>query len=176
MEREPIDQIIVRDAVEADLPDLVEIKGSGSEALHHDRFRDALSPDFRYLVIQAGAEVTGYGCLVFRRPAYWSDGEDTTCLPCIVDLRVKENKRGQGFGTLIIRQMEHIAFAAGCKQLFISVQSDDNPRAYSLYQRLGYKPLQSEPYLKAWEFTDSGGVLHHGEDWLVDMVKDLSAL
>jgi GNAT superfamily N-acetyltransferase len=165
--------ITVRDADETDLPALIAIKGDGSEALHRDRFREAREGSYRYLVLLRGHEVIGFALLLFRRPASWSDANDTEHLPGIVDLQVAASQRGQGYGSAFIRAIEREAARAGCDHLYIAVEPADNPRAFALYQRLGYQPLQPEPYLKAWEFTDSGGIKHQGEDWLVDMVKPL---
>jgi hypothetical protein len=47
----------IRNAHEADLPALMDIKGEGSEALHRDRPRDAQNPTFRYLVLLSDREV-----------------------------------------------------------------------------------------------------------------------
>jgi GNAT superfamily N-acetyltransferase len=166
-------RITVRDADAADVPVLNAIRGDGSEALHCDRLRDAQGMGFRYLMLLAEQEIIGFACLVMRRPAYWSDADDTDHLPQIVDLKVKESQRGQGYGSAFMRAIERIAAQAGYGQLFLTVEPLDNPRAYALYQRLGYQPLQSEPYRKSWAFTDSQGNAHHGEDWVVDMVKQL---
>jgi GNAT superfamily N-acetyltransferase len=170
---ENVARITVRDAVEADVPALTAIKGHGSQALHRDRLRDAQGSGFRYLVLLADQVIIGFACLISRRPAYWSDADDTQHLPQIVDLQVKESQRGQGYGSEFVRAIERIAVETGYGQLYMSVEALNNPRAYALYQRLGYQPLQSEPYRKIWEFTDSGGKLHRGEDWVVDMVKHL---
>ncbi len=67
-----------------------------------------------------------------------------------------------------------MAADAGYRHLYLAVAPVDNPRAFALYQRLGYQPLQLEPYHMAWEFTDSAGLTHSGEEWVVDMVKPLS--
>lgn len=166
-------EVTVRDIEETDLPALVAIKGAGSEALHRDRLRDAQDGCMRYLAAQDGEEVVGFACLVFRRPAYWSDAEDTTRLPMIVDLRVREDRRGQGYGTALVRAMEALAANAGYARLYLSVEPRDNPRATALYLRLGYRPLQDEPYHSGWDFTDSQGNRHRGEAWVVDMVKAL---
>jgi GNAT superfamily N-acetyltransferase len=168
-------RITVRDAEDADVPELTFIKGGGTEALHRDRLRDAQGSGFRYLVLVVDHVVMGFACLVMHRPASWSDAADTQHLPRIDDLRVKESHRGQGYGSAFVRAIERIATAAGYRQLYLSVEPVHNPRAYVLYQRLGFRPLQMEPYLSSWEFTDSAGVIHHGEDWVVDMVKELSA-
>ncbi len=163
----------VRDAEEADLPALTAIKGPGTEALHRDRLRDAQDPGFRYLVLSLDHELIGFACLVMRRPASWSDAGDTQHLPQIVDLRIKEAQRGQGYGSKFIRVIERMAAEAGYGELYISVESLNNPRAYALYLRLGFQQLQPEPYRNVWEFTDSAGSRHRGEEWVVDMVKQL---
>ena len=166
-------RIAVRDAEEADVPALTAIKGDGTEVLHRDRLRDAQGTGFRYLVLLIDQEIIGFACLVIRRPAHWSDASDTHHLPQIVDLQVKESQRGQGYGSHFVRAMERIVSEAGYRQLYMSVEPLNNPRAYALYQRLGYQQEQLEPYRKTWEFQDSEGKRHRGEDWVVDMVKQL---
>ena len=173
VDSEIVPQITVRDAEKADVPVLAAIKGEGTEAIHRDRMRDAQSTAFRYVVLLADKGIIGFACLVMRRPAYWSDANDTRYLPQIVDLQVKESLRGQGYGSNFIRAIERIARDLGHTHLYISVEPLENPRAYALYQRLGYEQLQSEPYQKLWEFRDSVGKLHRGEDQVVDMMKQL---
>lgn len=163
----------VRPATLADLPALIAIKGADSEAVHRDRLGDAQEPSFRYLVLVAGDVIMGFACLVMCRPVYWSDGDDTSHLPQIVDLQVAADQRGRGYGTAFIQAMERLAVEAGYSYLYISVEPVDNPRAYALYRRLGYQPLQPAPYPKRWTFTDSAGTMHQGEDWIVDMRKEL---
>ena len=168
-----VPRIKVRDAEEADVPALTAIKGAGSEAMHQDRLRDAQDSGLRYLVLLADQEIIGDACLVFHRPAYWSDADDTQNLPQIVDLQIEKSRRGLGFGSVFIHAIECTAADAGCGQLYLSVEPLDNPRACALYQRLGYQPLQSEPCPKSWEFKDSAGKVHRGEILAIDMVKQL---
>jgi ribosomal protein S18 acetylase RimI-like enzyme len=165
--------ITVRDAQVSDVPALAAIEGGG-EALQRDRLREAQNDNFRYLVLLEGEKVIGYSLLVFRRPSGWSDAARTDCLPQINDLKVEESRRGQGFGSAFLGEMEKLAAAAGCRQIFLAVDPLNNIRAHSLYQRLGYRQIQLEPYHDTWLFTDSDGVVHSGEEWVVDMVKDLS--
>lgn len=167
--------ITVRAATPADLPALIAIKGADSEAVHRDRLGDAQAPSFRYLVLVVEGAVIGFACLVMRRPGYWSDGNDPTHLPQIVDLQVAAAQRGRGYGTAFIQALEQMTVAAGYGCLYISVEPVDNPRAYALYRRLGYQPLQPAPYPKRWTFTDSAGTIHQGEAWIVDMRKELAA-
>ena len=173
MNSEIVFRITVRDAEAADVPALTVIKENGTESLHRDRLRDARGTGFRYLVLLAQEEIIGFACLVFQRPAYWSDGDDPHHLPQVVDLMVRESHRGQGYGSAFMREIERIARETGAETLYIAVESLDNPRAYSLYRRLGYEQIQSEPYQKTWEFQDSQGKVYRGESWIVDLVKQL---
>ena len=166
-------RITIRDAQAADISALMAIRGDVSEALHQDRLRDSQNPGFRYMVLLKDQEVIGFACLVFRRPLHWSDADDTEHLPQIVDLRVQDSQRGQGYGSEFVRALEHATAAAGFGHLYLSVEANDNPRAYALYQRLGYQSLQCEPYHQTWAFTDSLGQVHQGENWIIDMVKQL---
>ncbi|HEY9529155.1 MAG TPA: GNAT family N-acetyltransferase [Anaerolineales bacterium] len=166
-------RIKVREAAEADIPALTRIKGTGSDVIHRDRLRDSQDPGFQYFVLLDEQDILGFACLVKRRPLYWSDADDTEHLPQIVDLQVKESHRDHGYGSHFVRALECIASEGGSKFLYLSVEPVDNPRAYALYQRLGYQPIQAKPYRKVWQFTDSQGNVHSGEDWVVDLVKQL---
>lgn len=166
-------QLRVRDAIETDISSLVAIKGTGTEVIHQDRLRDAQDASFQYLVLLAEERVVGFACLVYRRPAYWSDATDEDHLPQIVDLQIEESQRGRGYGSAFIRLLEKLAAEAGSTHLYVGVDPVDNPRAHALYLRLGYQPLQLRPYRRVWQFTDSQGKLHRGQDWIIDLVKEL---
>ena len=160
----------VRDAVSGDLPSLISLKDAG--ALHRDRIEEAAAtPRFRYLVLEKSQEVIGFACLVFVRPASWSDGKDTTRLPQIVDLFVSPQWRGLGYGSFFIGEIERIVAEKGIRAVYISVDFPANDRAHALYQRLGYQQLQAEPYPVHWELTDSDGSFHQGDSLVVDMRK-----
>ena len=72
----------------------------------------------------------------------------------------------------MIQHMEELAANAGHRALYLGVNPIDNPRAHALYLRLGYEPL-GEPRLDRWQFTDSSGTHHEGEEPMVDMAKPL---
>jgi GNAT superfamily N-acetyltransferase len=160
-----------RPALSSDLTTLTAIKGAGSQAVHLDRIQDAIQGDLQYWVLTLDGELIGYACLAFRRPSYWSDAGDETRLPQIVDLTVADSHRGRGYGSHFVSLLAQQAAQAGYPQLYISVDPLENPRAYQLYQRLGFQQIQSEPYYASWEFVDSEGNLHRGESWTLDMVK-----
>ena len=171
LKNEQTHNLLVRDATENDLGELTALKNA--EALHRDRLQDAQQPTFRYVVLALQKKVIGFGCLVFVRPSSWSDAADTHHLPQIVDLLVAPSQRGRGRGTFLIQQLEQLATDQGQTKLYVTVDPIHNPRAQQLYQRLGYQALQSAPYLKHWEFIDSAGMVHAGDDWIIDLVKEL---
>lgn len=144
-----------------------------SLAVHRDRIRDARQPGFRYLVLELDQRMIGMVCLVFVRPSYWSDGDSSEYLPTVIDFQIDPSLRGRGYGSFLLREVERLAAELGAKNLYIWVDPVDNPRAYALYLRLGYQPLQEQPYLFHWEFVDSAGDGHSGDSWRVDMVKSL---
>jgi len=158
----------LRDAVSGDLATLSVIKPT--EALHRDRMRDADSAYIRYMVAEQDNTIIGFGVLVFKSPETWTKMK---FLPAIVDLYVKPNFRSQDIGTSMIHEMEETAFKRGCSEIFIGVDPDFNQRAYSLYLRLGYEPLEEEPYLEHWSFTTSDGELHEGDNWIIYLRKEL---
>jgi GNAT superfamily N-acetyltransferase len=162
----------VRQATEADLPALTGLKSP--LALHKDRLGDADAGKLLYMVVEQSGTIVGFSLLVFERPANWSDANDSSRLPDVIDLFVRADCRSRGAGSYLIAKMEETARSRGYTHLYIGVDPVDNPRAQQLYLRLGYTPLQAEPYRLHWKFTDSGGNFHEGIDWRVDLVKELN--
>ncbi len=91
-----------------------------------------------------------------------------------MDLYIEPSSRGQGYGSLFLHAIERLAAEAGCHELYLEVDPVDNPRAHILYLRQGYHPIQAEPYFSHWEFVDSEGQQHQGDEWTLDMVKPLN--
>lgn len=162
----------IRPATTADLSALARLKPT--PMIHQDRLRDAEHPGFAYLVLERAQRVIGFVCLVFVRPRYWSDGASTDYLPTAIDFLVEPAWRGQGYGSYFLRTVETMAAVSGAAEFYLWVDPVENPRAYALYQRLGYRPIQDEPYPFHWDFVDSAGELHSGDSWRLDLVKALS--
>ena len=163
--------LVLRNAGDADLDGLARLRPP--ELDHRDRLRDARQPGFRYLVLEHQGEVIGFVCLVFARPASWPDARNAALLPQIVDAFIAPPLRSRGYGSALIRALEGLAWDQGFRAVFLSVDPIGNPRAQALYQRLGYRPLQQEPYREEGQYTDSAGQVHEGDDWELDMVREL---
>jgi len=161
-------EIVVRDAKVEDLPALAALKKT--EALHRDRMHQADGKVLRYLVVEREGEVVGFGFLVLRQPPSWDAMKH---LPQMLDLFVKPELRSRGLGRALIARMEEIAREAGFGEMRVGVDPKNNPRAMQLYWRLGYVPIDPAPVEDRWEFTDSGGTVHSGAEWIIHMKKVL---
>ena len=117
-------QLCVRDATVEDLAALTQIKEP--EALHRNRIHDAQSRTFDYLVLEQARKVIGSACLVFARPATWSDAHDASHLPQIVDVQITPALRGQGYGTCLISSLEQLAAHRGFGEIFLAVDPHSN--------------------------------------------------
>lgn len=90
------------------------------------------------LVVPAGAEIVGYGSLVWRSqyPPFRDDN-----IPEIQDMVVAEAHRGRGHASAMISMFEARARAAGRPTLGIGVGLyADYGAAQRLYARLGFRP------------------------------------
>ena len=105
-----------------------------------------------------------------QQPCGWAliqwDGKPTApdC-PDLNDLYVHPTWRGQGIGTQILAACEQIVLARGFARLGLAVNPDHNPRAYALYQRLGYSAISPHKYID--------GIYNGVEDWVIDLEKQL---
>jgi GNAT superfamily N-acetyltransferase len=115
-------------------------------------------------------KVTWYIWWVDHEPRGWVliqwNGKPTVpSVPDLNDLYVHPSFRSQGIGTKIIKSCEQIVRSAGYDKLGLAVNPDLNPRAYALYQRLGYSAITQDKYLD--------GVYGGVEDWVIDLEKSL---
>ena len=160
---------VIRDARPEDVPTLGAFKEG--EVFHRDRLRDADGKTLRYLVAELDGAVVGHGLLVFGQPPTWPKMKH---LPQMIDLWIRPDLRSRGIGRAMIARMEQLARKAGCSEMFLGVDPDNNPRALALYQRLGYVAIDAKPVEDRWEHIDSSGVRHGGVEWIIHMKKRFS--
>jgi len=121
----------------------------------------------RVLVAEADDEVVGYAFVVLDNLPFW----EPRYIPQLVDLEVREECRGRGYGAALVLAVESLVRAENGQALFLAVDPDHNPRALALYGRLGYLPLATDPVDELWAFTDSVGVAHQGVDHVIYLRK-----
>jgi GNAT superfamily N-acetyltransferase len=114
-----------------------------------------------YLVIAEQNEIIlGFGILKLRGGL----------LPKLSDLYVKENYRGHGIGSDLIRFRENIARDLGFSEMFVSVDPLENPKMISLIKRHGYQPI-SEEYIKTAIFYNEDGTTYIKTYTRIDLKK-----
>jgi ribosomal protein S18 acetylase RimI-like enzyme len=67
---------------------------------------------------------------------------------------VEPSFQGRGIGTALMGELERVALARDIDRIRLAV-GKDNPRAFSLYQRLGYRPDGEET--QRWSYPDEYG-------------------
>ncbi len=86
--------------------------------------------------------------------------------PNLQDLYIQNSHQGQGWGTKVISYCEKLLLQKGYAKIGVQVNPTLNCRAHKLYTDLGYHDLGREPYLD--------GIYDGDEDWVIDLVKNLT--
>lgn len=108
-----------------------------------------------YLAVVMDGRILGIGGVDYTQ----SDGTGT-----LWQLPVHPDHQSQGIGTALIGALEQRARDRGCGVAELSVEKD-NPRARSLYERLGYQLIGE--VRESWEQEGTDGTLstHHADCW-----------
>ena len=81
------------------------------------------------------------------------------------DLYTKEELRGKGYATSLIKECEKRAKERGYNKIGLAVNPDKNLNARKLYEKLGYKHDGGKSYVDA---------IYNGvEDWVIDLEKEM---
>lgn len=166
-----VDQVVIRPLREEDLPGL---EWDGVYAKYRKVFRQFFNDAERgqrvLLVAVAGNELVGQVFIqLTSSETRYADGAVRGYLYA---LRVRPHWQGQGLGTRLIAAAEAALLALGFGVAVIAA-GRDNPRAYQLYQRLGYHTFADDPGV--WYFTDVNGHRQTMEEPCWVMEKNLRA-
>lgn len=93
-----------------------------------------------------------------------------TLLPKLSDLYVKDEYRGNGVGSDLIRYRENIARDLGYSEIFVSVDPIENPKMIKLIKKHGYEVI-SEPYFKKAKFFNDDGTTYNKTYKRIDLKK-----
>jgi GNAT superfamily N-acetyltransferase len=164
-----LSRLSVHDATSDDVPEIASLRNT--RALF-ERYLNAADGQFiRFLLGSIDSTIVAFGMIFFRHPPRSSPKSH---LPIISDLHVGSEFRSRGIGSAMIGWMESLALRSGYDRLYMGVDPVENGRALSLYQRLGYDPVQAEPYRKTSTFHMEDGSVEEREYWRLDLVKKLS--
>jgi len=147
-------------ASEKDIATLAAVRPGYGRKQVADRFRWLCEEvDGAWILCKAEDAVIGW-CV-----AVWSGKATHPEYPDMQDLLVKEDRRNQGHGTLLISEFERRAKDRGYDRVGLAVNPEDNRSARRLYERLGYLHDGGGRYLD--------GVYGNYEDWVIDLEKQL---
>jgi GNAT superfamily N-acetyltransferase len=142
-----------------DLPKLTRVQKGFGEAEILARFQWLTNANASWYVWWAEQEPRGWAII------QWNGKPTVLSHPALSDLYVHPDWRNQGIGTKILLACEQKVRDLGYTMLGLAVNPDLNPRAYALYQRLGYHAISHYKYLD--------GVYNGVEDWVIDLEKRL---
>jgi ribosomal protein S18 acetylase RimI-like enzyme len=149
--------LVIRQAALADLPlierDLKPAVGRTFQQELDEQDRDEHS---LFITVDAG-ELLGWGFIRWLGPR---DAEALRLFPKapeIYRLEVRAPFRSTGLGRLLIGAMESEAVREGFREVSLGV-GHENPRAYALYQTLGYQDTALTEYFDEYEYPlEDGG-------------------
>lgn len=90
--------------------------------------------------------------------------------PEIYRLEVRADQRSSGIGRELIEKMESAAASRGYGEVSLGV-GHENPRAYSLYKRLGFEDTELDEYVDEYEYPLNDGQLGVARDVCRYLVK-----
>lgn len=159
---------LIRDATQSDISALTKLRNAPTQLQRY--LSEADGEGIRFLVYEQDKEIRGIAMLFLRQPA---QGSPKSHIPKISDLYVAQRFRSMGIGTSMIARMEELAVAFGHKVMHIGVDPVDNPRALTLYERLGYVTIDA-PHQKKATFYDEAGNATERKYWSINLRKQLS--
>jgi ribosomal protein S18 acetylase RimI-like enzyme len=159
--------IFIRDVIVADLDALTALRPT--RELHAERIATHCDDaDKRYILAMIANRVVGFGVIYFRGDPMWNRPDQ---VPLIMDLWVAPAYRGRGIGRRIAEFLERAARERGFACVYLQVQSQRNPAAVEMYQRMGYQKLQQQPHKALYAEVDERGQIREGEEFILDMQK-----
>jgi len=149
----------IRNVNSSDYRSVKKIKPSLDTVSFKERLERQKSGYAEFLVLEDKNQLVSF---VFVK---WGGKKTHPEYPDMEDLYTKESKRGKGYATLLITECEKRAKEKGFKEIGLAANPTENPKARSLYERLGYKSTGEKSYLD--------GIYDGVEDWVIDLEKEI---
>ena len=149
----------IQNATINDIKTIIQIKPEIEIDTINKRLERQSQGEIEFLILENNGQPVGFVLLKYlgknTHPEY----------PDIEDLYIQDNQRGQGYGSILIKECEQKAIQKGFSKIGMAVNPKENCPAYRLYEHLGYKPTNEKPYVD--------GVYNGIEDWCIDLEKIL---
>ena len=142
---DPADNVVVRDAVEEDIPRIVELfthgslvegkEDPGDPASYLSALAEIDRGPGRVLVAEVGGQVVGVCQLIVFRHLQNRGG---LCAE-VESVHVHPDHRGHGIGGVLMRAAVQRARELGCYRIQLT-SNKARPEAHRFYERLGFEP------------------------------------
>lgn len=132
------DAVSFREAVVADLTAIMALEHESfpSDAWSENMMAEELaSPHGRYLVVERGDDLLGYGGVRVVQGSHEGD---------IQTIAIAESARGLGLGRTLLRTLLDAGLDRGAREIFLEVRAD-NDVAHALYVSEGFVELGRRP-------------------------------
>jgi len=149
----------IRKATLKDIDQLKKVKPSLNDGQVVERLKRQGEKLVEYLVLEKDEEIVSFVLLK------WHGKESHLEYPDIEYLYTREDRRGKGFATKLIKKCEKLVKRKGLKKIGLAANPDLKENARRLYEKLGYHHDGGKPYID--------GIYDGVEDWVVDLEKRL---
>jgi GNAT superfamily N-acetyltransferase len=161
-------EIRIRPAIASDIDQLCKIRNNPTQ---FERYLEECDGErCHFLVAEVNGAAVGFG-LVYLDVT--KTGRRKALLPKLSDLYVDEQYRGRGVGSALILARETLAEEYGHVEIFVSIDPEESPEMIRLAKKLGYAPIQAEPYWTTGVFYDRDDKPYEKRYSRIDFRKNL---
>ena len=133
-----------RRATQADIPASMAVYESEAHKSRLQTGERSYHPANTVMVVEEDNKIIGTVFIVYVRPLAWPDAEDTSRLPYLISVVVREDLRNQGAGTHLLQAAEDEIKSRGHSSVYLTVEPDDSG-AKRLYLRARVSVHVSHP-------------------------------
>lgn len=161
-------EIKIRQAIATDIQQLCKVRNN--EKLFNVYLDECDGEKAYFLVAEIDQKLVGFGLVYLD---ITKNGKKKSHLPKLCDLYVTEEFRRRGVATALIQAREVLAKQYGHKQIYVSIDPVESYGMISLAKKLGYTPLQEQPYSVVALYYDSEGKAYEKSYSRSDFRKNL---
>lgn len=167
--------MLIRECAATDIEALEQHMPTRPGQVHAEHFGQQQAERWTYMIAWDDNLVPVGVCVI--RWDGWAEREALDAYPdCpeVTNLQVHPAQRGRGVGTALMESAEKTVRARGLRRIGVAA-ADDNPRAASLYARLGYTDtgLRTD---SRYVYPDDAGVLREIVEHNILLVKNLDVI
>jgi len=169
-----IDDLVIRESREEDLPLLEQTSPSpGTSRFHHRRHERQVRGEAVYLIAWLDGSPVGNLCLILSGPDNDEARERLAHGPEINAFDVVPAIRNRGIGSALIDAAERRARDLGHTATVLGVEVG-NHAAHRLYERLGYRDWPYGETEESYTWTDDTGTEREQHETIIWMEKQLA--